>query len=74
VATAISPATAETLRPEMSDLSSTEVIAAFERNDLGGFAMFIEARPQTTLDLLENPIATSSACLDIECEKSGQCE
>ena len=58
----------------MSDLPSTEFIAAFERNDLGAFAMFIVARPQTTLDLLEHPITTSSTCLDIECEKSGQRE
>jgi hypothetical protein len=45
VATAIRPATAETLRPELSDFPPTEFIAAFERNDLGVLALFIEARP-----------------------------
>jgi hypothetical protein len=29
----------------LSDVSPTEFTAAFERNDLGVFALFIEARP-----------------------------
>ena len=47
-ATAIKPATAETRFPELSSgLSSTELIAAKSRNDLGVIACPISIRPVT---------------------------
>jgi hypothetical protein len=74
VATAIRPATAETLRPELSEFPRAEFIAAFERNDLGVFAMFIEARPQNQIRSAQAPHRDEQPILVIERKKSGQCE
>jgi hypothetical protein len=59
-ATAIRPATAVTFRPErLSDFSLAEFIAAFERSDLGVFALFIHS-PQTKIQSAHASFAMSA--------------
>jgi hypothetical protein len=56
----------------LSDVSPTEPIVAFERNDLGIFAVFIEARPQNQIQSARAPRSDERLMLVIERKKSGQ--
>jgi hypothetical protein len=58
----------------LSVVSLTEFNAAFERSDLGVFALFIPLAPEPKFDLLMWTIHMSARMLVIEREKSGQCE
>jgi hypothetical protein len=74
-ATAISPATAETFRPELlSNFSSTELIVAIERNDLGAFASPILFAPLSHPNSLMRFICSERQSVGIGRKKSGQCD
>jgi hypothetical protein len=56
----------------LSDVSLTEPIVAFERNDLGIFAIFMEARPQSQIQSAHAPRSDEQLMLVIERKNSGQ--
>jgi hypothetical protein len=57
----------------LSDFSLAEFIAAFERSDLGVFALFIHS-PQTKFNMLTHVVCDERPHVVIERKKSGQCE
>ena len=74
-ATAISPATAETFRPELlSNFSSTELIVAIERNDLGAFASPIPFAPLRHSNSLMRFICSERQSVGIGRKNWGQCD
>jgi len=70
-ATADQAATAETFRPELlSNFSSTELIVAIERNDLGAFVSPIPFAPLTNFQFVMRFICASDKVL-VSGEKLG---
>jgi len=71
-ATAIRPATAETFRPELlSNFSSTELIVAIERNDLGAFASPIPFAPLNSIPIRSRDSFAASDKVLVSGEKIG---